>query len=97
MLSIENKHTINDNCFKIFIQGKCFMKNGKFFFFFLFRAILKSYGDSQARGQVKLELQLLATAMWNLSLMCNLHHSSRQPDLQPTEQGQGSNPHPQGH
>ena len=38
-----------------------------------------------------------ATATWDLSCVCDLHHSS-QATLDPrrTEQGQGSNPHPHG-
>ena len=34
----------------------------------------KAYGSSQARGRIK----ATATATWNLSRVCNLHHSSRQ-------------------
>ena len=45
-------------------------------------------------------LQLMAfttaTAMWDLSHICDLHHSS-QLDPEPTERGQGSNPHPHGY
>ena len=66
-----------------------------FFFFFLCRAIPKAYGSSQARGRIG------ATA-------AGLHHSNSgfepclrptpqltgMPDPQPTEQGQGLNPHP---
>ena len=39
-----------------------------------------------------------ATAAGDLSLVCDPHHSSLKatPGLQPTEQGQGSNPHPHG-
>ena len=47
---------------------------------FFFRATCMAYGSSQARG--KLELQLpayaTATAIWDPSHVCNLHHSSRQ-------------------
>ena len=46
---------------------------------------------------VKLELQLAAyttaIAMQDPSLVCDLHHSSQQP----TERGQGPNPHPHGY
>ena len=49
-----------------------------FIVFLLFRAAPAAYGSSQAR--VKLELQLpayvTATAMQDLSHVCNLHHSS---------------------
>ena len=37
------------------------------FFFFPFRATPAAYGSSQAKGP-----------MWDLSLICDLHHSSRQ-------------------
>ena len=56
-----------------------------FFSFFLFlvllfRAAPATYGSSQVG--VKLELQLLiyptVTALWDLSHVCDLHHSSRQ-------------------
>ena len=51
---------------------------------------------------VKWELQLLAnttaTAMWDLNHVCDLRHSSwPHRILQPTEQDQGSNPHPRGY
>ena len=66
-------------------------------FFFLFRAKHAAYGSSQAR--IKSELQLpayaTATAMWDLSHICDLHHSSML-DPQPTKQDQGSNLHPHG-
>ena len=71
-----------------------------FWFFFVclfFRATPAAYGSSQARGQIG-------------AAFVSLHHSNarskpyRQPmpqlvatlDPQPTEQGQGLNPHPQG-
>ena len=38
-----------------------------------------------------------ATARWDLSLICDLHHSSRQPRSRPTEWGQGSNLYPYGY
>ena len=57
-----------------------------FFFFGPFRAAHMAYGSSQAR--VKLELQLLAyttaTAVPDLSRVCDLYHSSQQcPILKP--------------
>jgi len=52
-----------------------------FFFFLLFTAAPVVYSISQARSRES-ELQLpactTATATWNPSLVCNLHHSSRQ-------------------
>ena len=51
-----------------------------FFFFWLFRATLEAYGGS--RLGVESELQLpaytTATAMWDPSRVCDLHHSSQQ-------------------
>ena len=54
------------------------------------------------RLEVKSELQMpayaTATAMWDLSQVCNLHHKlTATPDREPTEQGQGLNPHPNGY
>ena len=48
--------------------------------FFLFRATPTSYGSSQDRGPVGAVLQVYttATAMRDLSCVCNLHHSSGQ-------------------
>ena len=37
-----------------------------------------------------------ATAMWDLSQVCDLQLMAM-PDPQPTEQGQGWNPHPHGY
>ena len=42
------------------------------FFFLRFRAIPKAYGDCQASGLIG------ATAMQDLSRICDLHHSSQQ-------------------
>ena len=46
----------------------------------LFRAKPKACGGSQARDPVKLQLlaYTTATAMQDLSRVCNLHHSSQQ-------------------
>ena len=54
-----------------------------FLFFCLFRAVLAAYGHMEIpRLGVKLELQLpaytTATAIWDLSHICDLHHSSWQ-------------------
>ena len=55
-----------------------------FVFFWSFGAIPVAYGRSQARGCER-ELQrpayttAIATATWDLNLICNLHHSSQQP------------------
>ena len=54
-----------------------------FFFFFAFpRATPAAYGGSQARAIQQSELQLpaytTATAMWDPSRICDLHHSSHQ-------------------
>ena len=49
-------------------------------FFFLFRAAPTSYESSQARGQIESAAMAYttATATWNPSCICSLHHSSRQ-------------------
>ena len=52
-----------------------------FFFFLLFRASLMAYGGPQARGRigtVATGLHTTATAMQDSSLVCDLHHTSRQ-------------------
>ena len=50
-----------------------------FFFFFwsfcLCRAASEAHGSSQARGPIG---AVAATAVWNLSRVCDLHHSSQQ-------------------
>ena len=50
-----------------------------FLFFLLFRATPVAYGGSQARGPIgatDADLQTTATAMWDPSCICQLHHSS---------------------
>ena len=53
-----------------------------FFFFFLFRADLLGVESEVPRLGVELEQQppayATATATWDLSLVCDLHHSSGQ-------------------
>ena len=58
-----------------------------------------SWHTEVPRLGVQSELQLpaytTATAMPDLSIICNLHHKlMATPDPQPTELGQGSNPQP---
>ena len=67
-------------CTYIFFSSKyifCFLG----FFFCLFRATPAAYGYSQARGELKLQLlaYTTATAMPDLSCICNLRHSSQHP------------------
>ena len=72
----------------------CFLSLSLFFFFFfflLFRTAPVAYGSSQARGWIR------AAAVLHLSRSntgCQLWLRPIPPDTQPTEQGQGSNPHP---
>jgi len=49
-----------------------------FFFFFLFRAAPVTYGSSQARSWMELQLPATATATatWDQSHVCNVHHGS---------------------
>ena len=49
-----------------------------FYFFGHFRAIPGAHGGSQAVGQIGAVAAMKATATWDLSQVCNLHHSSRQ-------------------
>ena len=51
-----------------------------FFFFVSSRATPAAHGGSEARVQLELELLAYtrATATWNLSRVCDLHHSSWQ-------------------
>ena len=47
---------------------------------------------------VESEVKLLATATWDLSHVCEQHHSSQQHQIpQSTKQGQELNPHPHGY
>ena len=50
-----------------------------FFCFFLLHAALEAYGGSQARGRIGdvAAAYTTATAMRDLSLVCDPHHSSR--------------------
>ena len=72
-----------------------------FFCLFVFLGMHLQHTEVPRLG-VKLELQLLtyttATVMPDLSLVCDLRHSSWQCQIltQPTERGQGSNPQPHG-
>ena len=59
------------------------------YFFFFFRVAPLAYGSFQARGQIR----AAATATWDPTCICNLHHSSWQhgspthwarPELKPT-------------
>ena len=65
------------------------------FYYFCFLGLLPQHMEVP-RLRVKLELWLpayaTATAMWDLSHICKLHHSSWDPWS--TERCQGSNPHP---
>ena len=51
-----------------------------FLFFLPFRAAPEAYGSSQTRGRLELQLSgcATATATWDLSHICDLHHSSWQ-------------------
>ena len=72
----------------------------QFFFFLLVFCFLglNLWHVEVPRLGVKLELYLLAcattTAMWDLSHVSDLHHSSWHLDTGPTEQDHGLNPHP---
>ena len=50
------------------------------FIYFLFRPAPAAYGNSQARGPIGAAAasQARATAKWDLSRVCDLHHSSWQ-------------------
>ena len=67
-------------CWKLTWQAPVFTPSLSLFFL-LFTAAPVVYSISQARGRES-ELQLpactIATATWDPSLVCNLHHSSRQ-------------------
>ena len=65
------------------------------FFFFFFLGLYQRHMEVPRLG-VKVEIQLLAyitaTAMQDLSRVCNLHHKlTAMPDPLPTDRGQGSN------
>ena len=76
----------------------CLPEISFFLHFFLPSFLLHLQHMEVPRLGVELELQLLAytttKATWNLSHICDLHEAV--PDSYPTEQVQGSNPHPHG-
>ena len=52
-----------------------------YFIFAFFRAAPTAYGNSQAGAQSELQLLVYTTAtatLWDLSHVCDLHHSSQQ-------------------
>ena len=53
------------------------------YLFFLFRAVPEAHGGSQARGLIgaTAAVYLTATAIWDLSHIFNLHHSSWQQQI----------------
>ena len=65
-------------------EFSCLSWHFDFFFFFFFLVFLRPYPRHMEvpRLGIKSELQLpgyaTATAMWDLSCVCDLHHSSRQ-------------------
>ena len=63
----------------------------RLFFFLPFRAALAAYGSSRVGVESKLQLLVCTTAiaMQDMTHIRDLHYSS----WQPTEQGQGSDPH----
>ena len=75
------KCTIVFNALYLIMDSRVPLDSRYHFFFLLFRAKFAAYGSSLARGQIS-ELQLpayaTATAMWNPSHICDLHHSSWQ-------------------
>ena len=80
-------------------HGSSFFRINITTFFFLFRAI-PGHVEVPRLG-VELELQLLAyetaTAIPDLSCICDLHHSLGNASPQPTERGQKLNLHPGGY
>ena len=76
---------------------------GTIIFIFLFFAFLGLHLHIEVpRLGAESELQLLAyatdTATWDPSLVCDLYHSSWQCRISdPTNRGQGLNPHPHGY
>ena len=75
-----------------------FINKGNFilFFFFCFQGHTKAYGSSQARGQIRAASARLRHSHSNTrSETCLQPTPELTPDPQPTEQGQGSSPHPQ--
>ena len=54
-----------------------------FYYFLLFSATLVVYGGSHARGRIRATVlgTAIATATWDPSHLCNLHHSSQQSQI----------------
>ena len=68
----------------------CFFKQVLFIYFCLFRAAPEAYGSSQAKGPSELQLLAYATATPDPSRVCDLHHSSWQPQiLNPLSEARG--------
>ena len=68
-------------------------------FYFFLRAHLPYMEVPRLGGELELQLpaNATATATWDLSHLCDPHNKSRQHwILNPTDQGQGSNPSPHG-
>ena len=84
------------HCILKFLKSE---ENEHFFFFGLFRATPTVYGGSQARGPIGATAAGLHHSHSHAGSEPRLQHTPQlttKGDSQPTEQGQGSNPHPQG-
>ena len=93
-------HFGNKQYKKIFIPGSMLNRLFFFFFFGLFRAAPAAYGGSQARDLIGGAAAGLYHSHRNMGSELHLWHTPQPratPDLQPTEQGQGSNPQPHGY
>ena len=69
--------------FPLFIQQIYYLS--LFFFFYLFRATPVTYGSSQAKDPMELQLPgyTTATGTWNSNQICDLKHSSWQCQMDP--------------
>ena len=84
--------------FQKFVDIFCFISFlNLFFFFWIFRAASEAYGTSQARGQIGAAAASLHHSQSNVELQSPpTPQLIATPDPQPTEPGQGLNPHPHG-
>ena len=81
------------------MQRDCKYGKSVFFLLFFFRATPAAYGSSQARSRIKATAGGLCHSYSNAKSEPHLRPTPQVPamqDLQSTDQGQGTNPHPYG-
>lgn len=68
---------VQEEVLRMLVRWALLLKDGFFFSPLFFRAQFEAYWSFQAGGQTDLQLlDAIATAMWDLSGICDLYHSS---------------------